>query len=194
MNMLIAGLVLFLGTHLLTTQRDWRAALRKRLGKSRYKLGYATVSLVGLVLIAVGFGNYRATGMIEVWAPPRLFSHLALLLMLPVFVLLIAAYLPGAIKRIVRHPMLAAVRLWALAHLFSNGDAGSMLLFGGFLAWAELARISLKTREATEGVADLSAMRFGRGDVVAVVAGLTAYLVVAKFVHPLLIGVKVMVA
>jgi uncharacterized membrane protein len=51
MNMLIAGLVLFLGTHLLTTQRDWRAALRKRLGKSRYKLGYATDSLVGLVLM-----------------------------------------------------------------------------------------------------------------------------------------------
>jgi uncharacterized membrane protein len=86
-----------------------------------------------------------------------------------------------------------AVRLWALAHLLSNGDAGSMLLFGGFLAWAELARISLKTRKAIEGAADLSTMRLGHGDVVAVMAGLAAYLVVAKFVHPILIGVKVMV-
>ena len=85
-----------------------------------------------------------------------------------------------------------AVRLWALAQLLSNGDAGSMLLFGGILAWAELARISLKTRKAIEGAADLLAMRFGHGDVVAVGA-FAAYLVVAKFVHPILIGVKVMV-
>jgi len=192
MNILIAGLVLFLGTHLLTTQRALRANLRERFGENRYKLGYTALSLVGLTLIAVGFGNYRAAGMIEIWTPPRFLSHLALVWMMPVFVLLAATYSPGAIKRIVRHPTLAAIKFWAVGHLFANGDLGSMLLFGGFLAWAVIAHFSLKTREAAEGAPDYSALKFGRGDIVAVVAGLAAYLVFAKFLHPILIGVPVM--
>ena len=42
--------------------------------------------------------------------------------------------------------MLASVKTWALAHLLSNGDLGSILLFGGFLAWGVYARIAAKRR------------------------------------------------
>jgi uncharacterized membrane protein len=191
MFLLILGLLLFLGTHLFTTQRGARASLRERFGANGYKIGYTVLSLAGLVLVVVGYGDYRAAGYIDVWTPPRALSHVALLLMMPVFVLLAAAYAPGLIKRAVRHPMLAAVKFWALAHLLANGDLGSMLLFGGFLAWAVFARISIKQREASEGAPDFSAMKFGRGDLVAIIGGLAAYGVFAFVLHPLLIGVAV---
>lgn len=191
MALLILGLLLFLGTHLFTTQRGSRASLRERFGANGYKIGYTVLSLAGLTLVVIGYGDYRASGYIDVWTPPRALAHVALLLMLPVFVLLSASYAPGLIKRAVRHPMLAAVKFWALAHLLANGDLGSMVLFGGFLAWAVFARISLKQREAIEGAPDFSAMKFGRGDVIAIVGGLAAYGVFAFVLHPPLIGVAV---
>jgi uncharacterized membrane protein len=191
MSLLLLGLLLFLGTHLLTTQRGARASLRERFGANGYKIGYTVLSLAGLVLVVIGYGDYRTDGYIDVWTPPRALAHVALLLMLPVFVLLGASHAPGLIKRTVRHPMLAAVKFWALAHLLANGDLGSMLLFGGFLAWAVFARISLKQREAVEGAPDYSAMKFGRGDLVAIAGGLAAYGIFAFVLHPLLIGVRV---
>jgi uncharacterized membrane protein len=187
MALLILGLFLFLGTHLVTTQRGLRASLRERFGENGYKIGYAVLSLAGLALVVKGYGDYRASGFVEVWTPPRALAHVSLLLMLPVFVLLAAAYAPGLIKRTVRHPMLAAVKFWALAHLLANGDLGSILLFGGFLAWAVFARISLKRRETAEG----APMRFGSGDIAAIVGGLAAYGIFAFVLHPLLIGVAV---
>lgn len=192
MTLLLLGLALFLGSHLLTTQRALRAQLRAVCGEKLYRGLYALVSLAGFVLLIIGYGAYRADGFIDVWTPPPALAPAALLLMLPVFVLLIAAYAPGGlIKRAVRHPMLAAVKFWALAHLLANGDLGSMLLFGGFLAWAVFARISLKKREALEGAPDYSAMRFGIGDIVAIAGGLAFYGLAAFVLHPLLIGVKV---
>jgi uncharacterized membrane protein len=191
MALLILGLFLFLGTHLVTTQRGLRASLRERFGENGYKIGYTVLSLAGLALVVKGYGGYRAAGFVEVWTPPRFLSHLTLVWTMPVFVLLAAAYSPGAIKRLVRHPMLAAVKFWAVGHLLANGDLGSMLLFGGFLAWAIFATLSLKAREAAEGAPDFSTMKFGRGDVVAISGGLAAYGVFAFVLHPLLIGVAV---
>jgi len=192
MTLLLLGLALFLGSHLLTTQRGLRARLRGAIGENVYKSVYSLVALAGFALIVVGYGDYRAQGTVDLWTPPRALGHLALLLMLPVFVLLIAAYAPGGlIKRAVRHPMLAAVKFWALAHLLVNGDTGSVLLFGGFLGWAVYARIAIRHREAAEGAPDFSALRFGLGDIAAIAGGLALYGVFAFALHPLLIGVKV---
>ena len=69
-----------------------------------------------------------------------------MLLMLPVFVLLAASNMPGRIRAATKHPMLVAVKLWALSHLLVNGDLAGMVLFGAFLAWAVLDRISMKYR------------------------------------------------
>jgi uncharacterized membrane protein len=192
MTLLILGLALFLGAHLFTILRQPRAAAIGRLGEGGYKAAYSVVSVIGLVLIAYGFGVYRAGGWISVWNPPVWTRHLALLVNLPVFILLAVGRRPGWLKSVTKHPMLLAVKLWATAHLLANGDLGSMLLFGGFLAWAVLARISAKRRpEEIAALAAVARPAFGRRDVIAIVAGLALYVAMALWLHPLLIGVPV---
>ena len=191
MTMLVLGLLIFLGGHALTMVRGTRAALIAQLGDGTYKAVYSAASAIGLALIIYGFGSYRAGGYIQVWDPPKAFQHLALLLNLPIFILLASAYLPGRIKTAVKHPMLLAVKIWTTAHLLANGDLGSILLFGGFLAWAVMARIAAKQRaEELPGASAVAASP--RNDVIAIVIGLAAYAAMAFWLHPILIGVPVM--
>src|SRR5206468_2346966 len=143
---MILGLVLFLGVHTLTTQRKLRASMIASWGEGGYKIGYAMVSLAGLALIVWGFGLYRALGWVAIWHPPTLLKHIAVALMLPAVILVVAAYIRGRIYTTVKHPMLSGIKLWAAAHLLANGDLGSIILFGSFLAWAAFDRISLKHR------------------------------------------------
>src|SRR6202049_4848605 len=143
---MILGLVLFLGVHTLTTQREVRARVIASTGEGTYKIGYALASVAGLALIVWGFANYRATGWIDVWYPPRALKHVTVALMLPAVILVVAAYIRGRIYTAVKHPMLTGVKLWAAAHLIVNGDLGGIILFGSSLAWAVFDRISLKRR------------------------------------------------
>lgn len=189
MLLLILGLILFLGCHGLSIARGPRAVLVQRLGAGGFKGLYTAVSLLGFVLIIYGFSTYRAGGWIDVWYPPVWTKHLALLLNLPIFILLAATNSGGRIHAAVKHPMLLAIKIWATAHLIANGDLGSILLFGGFLAWAVLARISLKRRE---GVRLPSAPAgFTQRDWIAIGVGLVLWFVFARWLHPLLIGVAV---
>ena len=151
---MILGLVLFLGVHTLTTQRDLRARVIASMGEGGYKIGYALVSAAGLALIVWGFAHYRATGWIDVWHPPVAFKHITVALMLPAVILVVASYIRGRIYTTLKHPMLAGVKLWAAAHLLANGDLGSIILFGSFLGWAVFDRISLKHRTDAGGAAD----------------------------------------
>lgn len=193
MPLLIAGLVVFLGTHLFTTAREPRAALVGRLGEGPYKGLYSLVSLAGIVLISIGFSRYRAAGYIQIRDPPVWTRHLSLLLMWPAWIMVVAAYLPGRIKRTLKHPMLAAVKVWALAHLLANGDLGSIFLFGGFLAWAVVARISVKRRDEVRDHAGPAAAPAGlRNDLLAVAIGTALYLAFFFRVHTWLIGVPVL--
>ena len=186
---LIIGLVLFLGIHTLTTLRAARAAAIARLGEGGYKILYLVVSLAGIALIVWGFGVYRTTGWIDVWYPPKAMRHLALALMLPAVIMVVASYIRGRIYTTLKHPMLAGVKLWAFAHLLANGDLGSIILFGSVLAWAVYDRISLKRR------ADAGAPPIPVGgplnDVIAVIVGLVVYLALVFAFHPLVIGVPV---
>ena len=195
MLLLILGLVLFLGTHAFSMARAKRARVVDEVGEGRYKLAYTLTSLLGLVLIAYGFHLYRESGKIPVWDPPVWTRHLSLLLTALAFVALASAYLPGHIRARAKHPMLLAVKIWATAHLLANGDLGSILLFGSFLAWAVAARISAKRRALAPGA--VAAQHAGpaaapagwRNDALAVVIGLGVWFVFAKYLHPLLIGV-----
>lgn len=192
MLVLILGLVLFLGMHAVTMKRDLRAQLIERFGAGGYRGLYSAVSIIGFGLLIYGYGLQRAGGYTVVWEPPVWTRHLALLLNLPIFILLAVGKRPSWLLSRVKHPMLLAVKIWATAHLLANGDLGSMLLFGGFLVWAVMARISVKRRP--EEIARLAAMgpvAFGRRDVIAIVAGLVLYVVFALWLHPLLIGVPV---
>ena len=192
MTLLILGLALFLGTHAFTMARGSRAAAAARLGEGPYKGLYSLLSLAGILLISVGYGQYRADGYVPVWEPPVWTRHLALLLVWFAFVAFAAAYLPGRIKTRLKHPMLAGVKIWALAHLLANGDLGSILLFGSFLAWAVAARISAKRRDEVVPHGGPAAHAAGwRNDVLALVIGTVAYLAFAFWLHPWLIGVAV---
>jgi uncharacterized membrane protein len=186
---MILGLVLFIGTHVVTTQRDLRARLIGIGGEAVYKIGYAVLALAGMVLISYGFGEYRAGGMIDLWHPPKWTKHVAAALMLPAVILLAAAYSRGRIYTAVKHPMITAVKLWAAAHLLANGDLGSIILFGAFLAWAVFDRISLKRRSDLGG----PPIPVGgpKNDLIAVAIGVVAYLALAFLFHPMVIGVSV---
>lgn len=183
MLLLILGLALFLGAHLLTRARGVRAGLIASIGDGPYKIAYSLVSLAGLVLIVIG---WRAAPYVELWSPPVWTRHITITLMWPVFVLLVATYLPGHIRAKAKHPMLAAVKLWATAHLISNGDLASVVLFGSLLAYAVFARIALKRAERVEGPVARPAS--WQNDVVALLIGTIVYGLFGAFLHPLLIG------
>src|SRR5450432_465277 len=186
---MIAGLVLFIGVHTLTTRRSLRARLIASWGEGGYKAGYALLALLGLALIVWGFAHYRSEGMIELWTPPKALKHLAEALMLPAVILVVAAYIRGRIYTAIKHPMLSGVKLWAAAHLLANGDLGGIILFGSFLGWAVFDRISLKHR-ADAGAPPIPVGGVGN-DLIAVAVGLVAYLALGFAFHPVVIGVPV---
>ncbi|GAB4513550.1 MAG: NnrU family protein [Roseibium sp.] len=191
MALLIAGLVLFLGIHTLPMQRSGRAALVSRVGENGYKGLFALVSFVGLGLIIFGYGQARLEGPPLLYDPPFWLRHVTMLLMAPVFIFLVAAYVPSRISQALKHPMLVAVKLWALSHLLANGDLASFLLFGGFFVWAVADRISLKKRGP--GAGQIAAARDpGRfSDVVVILLGLVLYGLFVWKLHAWLIGVPV---
>ena len=187
MGYLLVGLALFLGVHSVAiVAPEWRDRRVAALGEVPWKGVYALVSIVGFLLLIYGFGQARLDPVV-LYAPPPWLRHITALLMLPVFPLLFAAYLPGRIKTALKHPMLAAVKFWALAHLLSNGNLGDVLLFGGFLVWAVLDRISLKHRPPRT-IPGAPPSKFN--DAIAVVLGLVVYVAFVKWLHVLWIGVS----
>jgi uncharacterized membrane protein len=186
---LVVGLLVFLGAHAFITRRQARAALVARIGELPYKALFALVAIAGLVLIVWGFAGYRASGYIQVWVPPSWMRHVTVALVWPAAILVTAAYIPGDIKRTLKHPMLVGVKLWAFAHLLSNGDLGGIILFGAILAWAVFDRISLKRR--TDPGAPPIPLGGRRNDVLAVVVGTILYLALGLVFHPLFIGIPV---
>lgn len=195
LTVMTLGLLLFLGVHTLTTQRELRARLIVLRGEGAYKIGYSLASFAGLALIVWGFAHYRAAGMVDVWEslyPPKVLvvlKHVTATLMLPAVILVVAAYIRGRIYTALKHPMLAGVKLWAAAHLLTNGDLGSIILFGSFLGWAVFDRISLK-RRTDAGAPPIPVGGLGN-DLIAVVVGIVAYLALAFAFHPIVIGVPV---
>ncbi len=188
MAVLILGMILFLGGH---SVRIVAPGFRERMvaqhGEGAWKAVYSLIAFVGIVLIVIGYGAARADPIV-LWQPPIWTRHLAVLLMVPVFVLIAAAYLPGRIKTALKHPMLAGVKLWALAHLLANGTLADVVLFGGFLAWAVADRISLKRRD---GAPPLAVAPAGpRNDALAVIVGLAVYALFVLYLHRVLFGVS----
>jgi len=186
MAILILGLVLFLGVHSISIVAEpWRDRMAARLGESPWKGLYSIVALVGLVLIVWGYGLARQEPMV-LYVPPEWLRHVALVVLIPAFPLLLAAYLPGRIKDVTKHPMLAAVKLWALAHLLANGMLADVLLFGAVLAWAVADRISLKHRRQRP-IPTAPASRANDG--IAVAGGLVLYVAFVMGLHQWLFGV-----
>jgi uncharacterized membrane protein len=188
----IVGLVVFLGAHVFVSMRGERDALIARIGRGPYLGLFSLVSIVGLVLIGFGFARYRAAGFIPVWYPPAWTQHIVVALMWPASIAIVAAYIPGNIKRVLKHPMLVGVKIWAAAHLFANGDLGGMILFGSVLAWAVYDRITLKRRN-DPGALPIPVGGW-RNDIIAIVVGTILYLALGFVFHPIVIGVPAFAA
>ncbi len=186
---LVIGLIVFIATHVFVTRRKARAALIAQIGEWPYRGLFALVSIAGIVLVVWGFAQYRADGSIPVWTPPSWTRHITVALVWPAIILVTAAYIPGDIKRTLKHPMLAGVKLWVVAHLISNGDLGGIILFGAILAWAVYDRISLKHR--TDPGAPPIPVGGRRNDLIAIVVGTILYLALGLVFHPLFIGIPV---
>ena len=189
LGVMIAGLVVFMGVHTLTTQRDLRARMVASLGDGTYKIIYSLLAALGLALIIWGFARYRATGWIDVWYPPVAMKHITVALMLPAVIMVVASYIRGRIYTTLKHPMLSGIKLWAVAHLLANGDLGSIILFGSFLGWAVFDRISLKRRGDAGGPP--IPVGGATNDMIAIAVGIVAYLALAFAFHPAVIGVPV---
>ena len=189
MIILITGLVLFLGVHSSRIfANDWRGAQISRLGAGKWKGLYSVVALVGFVLICYGYGLTRQNP-VDLWMPPVWTRHIAALLMLPVFIMLAASSpKPSQIKAALKHPMTLSVKLWAIAHLISNGRLGDVVLFGSFMLWAALVFSAARRRDQAQG---LTYAAVGiKNDIIAVVSGVVVYVVFALFLHAWLIGVR----
>jgi len=180
MLVLLTGLVIFLGVHSVSIVAPaWRESMVSRLGAERWKGLYSVASIAGFVILVWGYGLARQEPVI-LYQPPAWLWHVTAILMLPVFPLLLATYFPGRIKAAVKHPMLAATMAWALAHLLANGALADVLLFGGFLAWAVLDRISAGKR-AERAATGAPPAKFN--DIIAVVGGLAIYWLFVSWAH-----------
>lgn len=190
MLVMVLGLLLFFAIHLVPTNLELKNGLVARFGTGGYKAIFAVVSLIGLTLIVLGFYklHLHPGKNPQLWYPPIWTRHLALALMLPAMISLVAAYVPSHIHVMLKHPMLVAIKIWALAHLLANGDLASLVLFGGFLAFAVYDRISVKRR------GDLGPIGRGSGpwinDVIVVVLGVALYAAIVLYLHELVIGVS----
>jgi uncharacterized membrane protein len=183
----ILGLAIFLGAHVFVTMRDRRAAVVARVGEWPYRGLFSLVSIVGILLIGYGFAAYRAAGPIMLWYPPGWTRHIVVALMWPASIMVAAAYIPGNIKRVLKHPMLVGVKTWAFAHLCANGDLGGIILFGSVLAWAVYDRITLKRRK--DAGAPPIPVGGTKNDIIAIVVGTIIYLALGFVFHPIVIGV-----
>ncbi len=189
MTILILGLSIFLGVHSARIVADgWRSSQIARYGENRWKGIYSLLSVIGFGLIVWGYGLSRGEPP-DLWTPPPWARHVAALLTLPAFVLIVAAYVPGnRIKAAVGHPMMLGVVFWAAAHLLSNGRLGDILLFGGFLAWSALGFRAARARDRAAGTVYRSGSLARDAAVLAI--GLLAWAGFAGFLHVWLIGVK----
>lgn len=186
----LSGLILFLGAHSISiVAPGWRDRAVDRIGLRVWLAIYAAIALLGLILIIRGYADLRGQTA-YLYSLPRWVHGISMVLMLPVFPLLLATYLPGMVKTAAKHPMLVAVKLWAAAHLLANGTVADVLLFGSILVWAVADRISLKRRA---GRTTASAKPGQWNDLIVVIGGLMIYSLMIQFGHRLLIGIPLVV-
>ena len=194
MTLMILGLVMFIGAHAVRiVADDWRTATIARIGEKKWKGLYSLVSIVGFVLIIVGYGMARSAGSPELYAPPVWTRHLAILLVAIAFIFLAAGgkSMPAnRIRAAVGHPMVVGVKIWAFAHLLANGRVVDVVLFGTFLVWAIVLYAASRRRDRAQGVTREKGQP--KATVMAVVGGLVVFAVFAVWLHPWLIGVRVM--
>jgi uncharacterized membrane protein len=191
MLLLVLGLIIFLGIHsTLIFAPSVKSNFVAHRGALAWRAIYSVLALLGLVLIIIGYGASRQAPVM-VWVPPVGLAHLALLLTLPAFIFLAAAYVPNNhLKAKMGHPMYLAIKTWALAHLLANGMLADILLFGSFLAWA-IAGFAVRRKQDRKEAKQYPQGTMG-GTIATVIVGLVTWGVFAFYLHTILIGVNPM--
>ncbi|MGE5260266.1 MAG: NnrU family protein [Actinomycetota bacterium] len=186
MTLFIAAIVIFFAIHLVPTMADLRGRLITQFGKPNYRVSFAVLSTASLILLIYAFAK---APVVTVWSPPPWTRWVAIVLMWPAFIFMVAAFVPGKIKARVKFPFLVAVKTWALAHLIANGDLASIILFASFLAYAVYDRISLKTGRQPTSLIGFEGPAKPLNDAVVIVFGTVLYVLVLLWLHKLVIGV-----
>ena len=147
MTLFLIGLIIFLGSHSCRIfAESWRNHMIDKIGEVKWKGLYTIISLLGFVIMVIGYGQARQNTVV-LWQPNAVLIYIALALNLIAFIFL-AGSSPSnnAIRLKLKHPMILGVKVWALAHLLSNGTLVDLILFGGFLIWAVLDFRSARKR------------------------------------------------
>ena len=186
----VGGMALFFATHFFSSFRSrGEDGLAHKLGRGPYMGLYSVLTGVGFIAMVWGYAMLKPWR--DVWTPPDWTRYIAMALMLPAMVLIVAAYVPtGYIKKAVKHPMITAVTLWALSHVIANGDLASVMLFGAFLIYGIVDRVAVAER-GDQGAASVAHPNI-LGDFLAVGLGLSIYAILAFYLHYLLFNVMVM--
>ncbi|MDG1418020.1 MAG: NnrU family protein [Maricaulis sp.] len=180
---LMAGLVMFIGAHLLGVFPEFRNTLRQQAGEAQFKLIYTGISLAGFGLIIFGMGQADRDMMI--WTAPAWGRDVALFAVPVSMILLVASFAPGHIRHTVGHPMLAGVTVWAGAHLLANSTLPSVVLFASFLVWSIISFISHSLRDTPPPV-----VKGWGGDLTAIIVGFLIAMVIMRY-HAVLFGVAI---
>lgn len=183
MTFLIIGVALFCGIHLFPTATNLRRVLITRFGENLYSGLFSLIVLVGIVFMVIGYPRVELS---QIYIPPAWGRTVTAILMLPSLILFAAANMLGNVKRFTRHPMLWGLVLWAIGHLFANGDQASLILFGGLAVYGLLAMLSANFRGATK---QSDKLPFAK-DMMIIVAGTVVYMVLV-LAHPYLFGVAI---
>jgi uncharacterized membrane protein len=180
MTLLIVGLTLFIGIHLVPVAQSLRARLIQRFGDKPYRGLFAAVSGIGFVLIIAGW--HLRPERLQLFAPSAAARSAAPLVVTLAFLLFAVANMRTHIRRAIRHPMLIGLMLWSGVHLLANGDLAGTVLFGSFLGYSIVALISAIQRNAVKAFEP--AWKY---DAMAV-AGALVLAYVTMRVHPALFG------
>lgn len=191
MLLLLLSLIVFIGWHLVPSLcPNVSANMQARFGKGAWHGLFSIGALASLAFLIYAFGQARLETD-YLYNPPRGLSHLTVLLMLFAMILVVSAVLPaGHIASKSKFPLLVAVKLWALSHLFANGETASVMLFVAFLAWAVIVRI-IRKRRANAGLMAMKPFVSAQYDVIAIVLGALLWLAFLTKLHVLLIDVPV---
>ncbi len=191
MFVMITGLVLFLGVHSMRIfAEDWRLRQIAARGENVWKGVYTVISLTGLVLIVWGFGLAREAP-VPIWNPPVWLRHLAILLNAIAFFLAAQSSGPiGPVTARLGHPLVLAVKVWAIAHLMANGNLADIILFGSILAWAVADFSAARRRDRQAGTVRVAGS--WRNDLIPGAVGLALWAVFIWGLHEWLIGVSIL--
>jgi uncharacterized membrane protein len=188
MSLLIIGLIIFLGSHSCRIFAEpWRNHMIDRLGEVKWKGLYTIVSLIGLVIVVIGYGQARQNPVV-LWQPPIYLMHIAVLLNLVAFIFLAASSSTNnAIRLKLKHPMILGVKVWALAHLLANGTLADLVLFGSFLLWSVLDFRSARKRPI---LMPQKAVVSTKATIIVIVSGIVVWAAFVFGLHQYLIGVS----